>query len=314
MSKHHGIVIVVEFKIKPGAMPAFLDAITSHARNTLLSEPGCQQFDVIEDPADPSRIVLYEVYADAAAFAAHEAAPYLARFFAATSDLVESQSVRRLERHSHPQKPGGAAGKVLVAPAHLAARRELLQPLVAAGLELVLNPFERALNAAELIGLLPGVVATIAGGEPYSEQVLSQAPDLRVVARLGVGHDAIDLRAATRHGVAIAMAFGTNHEPVADMAFTLMAALTHRLLDYHRRVETGSWGPTFHGRLHGTTIGIVGFGRIGRAVAKRCQGFNMEVLVADPVMDADTVARLGCRLLPLDELLAGADIVSLHAP
>ena len=73
-------------------------------------------------------------------------------------------------------------------------------------------------------------------------------------------------------------------------------------------------GPLFHGRLHGTTIGLVGFGRIGRAVAKRCQGFNMEILVADPVMDADTVARLGCRLLPLEELLASADIVSLHAP
>ncbi len=314
MSKHQGLVVAVEFKVKPGAMPTFLDLITRHARTTLESEPGCLQFDVMQDPAHPSLVFLYEVYADEAAFAAHEAAPYLARTLAAVADLVESSSIRKLQRHSHPQKARGAVGKVLVAPSHLAQRRELLQPLVAAGLELVFNPFGRALSAAEMIGLLPGVVATLAGGEPYSEQVLSQAPDLKVVARLGVGHDAIDLRAATRHGVAIAMAFGTNHEPVADMAFTLMAAVTHRLLDYHRRVETGSWGPLFHGRMHGTTIGIVGFGRIGRAVAKRCQGFNMEVLVADPVMDADTVARLGCTLMPLDELLAASDIVSLHAP
>ncbi len=317
MSKHQGLVIVVEFKIKPGSMPAFLEAITRHARTTLESEPGCLQFDVVEDPGDPNSIFLYEVYADEAAFAAHGETPYLARVLEATADLVLSRSLRKLARLSHPEKTrstAATAGKVLVAPAHLAHRPELLRPLGTAGLELVLNPFERTLSAAELAGLLPGVVATLAGSEPYTEAVLSQAPDLRVVARLGVGHDAIDLRAATRHGVAVAMAFGTNHEPVADMAFTLMSAVTHRLLDYHRRVETGAWGPLFHGRLHGTTIGIVGFGRIGRAVAKRCQGFNMEILVADPVMDADTVARLGCRLLPLEELLASADIVSLHAP
>ena len=69
-----------------------------------------------------------------------------------------------------------------------------------------------------------------------------------------------------------------------------------------------------HGRLHETTAGIIGFGRIGRAVAKRCLGFNMEVLVADPVAEADTVARLGYRLVELDELLRQADFVSVHAP
>ena len=69
-----------------------------------------------------------------------------------------------------------------------------------------------------------------------------------------------------------------------------------------------------HGRLYETTAGIIGFGRTGRAVAKRCLGFNMDVLVADPVADADTVARLGYRLVDLDELLREADFVSVHAP
>src|SRR5690606_19394230 len=105
------------------------------------------------------------------------------------------------------------------------------------------------------------------------------------VARLGVGYDQIDLTAAQRHGVAIAMAFGTNHEAVADMTLTLMAAGTHRLIEYDAKIRRGEWGTFYHGRLHGTTVGIVGFGRIGRAVAKRCQGFNMQVLVADPIMD-----------------------------
>jgi phosphoglycerate dehydrogenase-like enzyme len=74
------------------------------------------------------------------------------------------------------------------------------------------------------------------------------------------------------------------------------------------------WGSMLHGRLHGSTVGIVGFGRIGRAVARRCLGFNMEVLVADPVAEADTVARLGYALVDLDQLLRRADFVTLHLP
>ena len=120
---------------------------------------------------------------------------------------------------------------------------------------------------------------------------------------MGVGYDHIDVAAATRHGVAVAMAFGTNHEAVADHALALMAAVAHRIAEYDRRVRAGGWGTLHHGRLHGATVGIVGFGRIGRAVARRCQGFDMEVLVDDPVADADTVARLGYRLVALDELL-----------
>ena len=79
-------------------------------------------------------------------------------------------------------------------------------------------------------------------------------------------------------------------------------------------MRAGGWGTLLHGRLHETTVGVIGFGRIGRAVAKRCLGFNMDVLVADPVADADTVARLGYRLVDLDELLRQSDFVSLHAP
>jgi phosphoglycerate dehydrogenase-like enzyme len=116
------------------------------------------------------------------------------------------------------------------------------------------------------------------------------------------------------------MAFGTNHEPVADFAFALMAALATRLVEYDRGIRQGQWGGFFfgadrgHGRLHGATVGIIGFGRIGRALAKRCQGFGMDILVTDPAMEADVVGRLGCRLVALDELLEQADFVSVHAP
>ncbi len=155
-------------------------------------------------------------------------------------------------------------------------------------------------------------MATVASMEPYNERVFAAAPALKVVARVGVGHEKIDVAAATRHGVAVAMAFGTNHDAVADHALALMAAVAHRIAEYDRRVRAGDLGhaPCTDG-CTGPRSASIGFGRIGRAVAKRCLGFNMEVLVADPVAEADTVARLGYRLVELDDLLRQADFVSI---
>ena len=124
------------------------------------------------------------------------------------------------------------------------------------------------------------------GGEPYSERVFAAAPELKVVARMGVGYDKVDVAAATRHGVAICMGFGTNHQAVADHAFALMAGLANRLLAYHQEVMEGRWGGHFQPGLWRTTVGIIGLGRIGRALARRCQGFDMRVIAYDAAPDA----------------------------
>ena len=114
--------------------------------------------------------------------------------------------------------------KVLVVPSLLASRPSAyLTHLEAAGLEVLRSPLGRPYGEAELIEGLRGVFATVAGIEPYTERVLREAPDLEVIARFGVGYDQIDVPAATRHGVYVAMAFGANHETVADLALGLMA-------------------------------------------------------------------------------------------
>ncbi|MCS6779893.1 MAG: antibiotic biosynthesis monooxygenase [Geminicoccaceae bacterium] len=306
------LVVVAEFKVRPGRMDDFLPLIEQHARNTRAHEPGCLQFDVVRDGEDPDRAFVYEVYRDEAAFELHKAAPYLAWYRERAEPLLLD---RRVSIHRRVAAPGAARpGKVLVAVVHLQGREHLLKPLVEAGLELVPNPYGRPMTEEELIRHLPGCVASLAGQEPYTERVFAAAPGLAVVARLGVGWDAVDVAAATRHGVAVAMAFGTNHDAVADHAFALMGTLAHAIPRYDRALREGTWKLLFHGRLTGATVGIVGFGRIGRALAKRCQGFAMEVLVADPFVDGEAVARLGHTLVPLDELFARADFVSLHAP
>jgi D-3-phosphoglycerate dehydrogenase / 2-oxoglutarate reductase len=207
------------------------------------------------------------------------------------------------------------APKVLVTVYHLTAREApYLRRLERAGFEVVRNPLGRHYTESELVAALPGVFGTLAGGEPYTERVFQAARDLRIVARFGVGYDMIDVDAATRHGVAIAMAFGANHEAVADFTLALMIGLATNLVAHHQRAKSGGWGCGFHAAFWGTTVGVVGLGRIGRAVARRCQGFGMRVLAHDIQPDAAYAREHAIELVPLDTLLRESDFVTLHAP
>jgi D-3-phosphoglycerate dehydrogenase len=205
--------------------------------------------------------------------------------------------------------------KVLIAlpTVHDFLHREL-DRVRAAGHEVVFNSQDRTYSEDQLIAALPDVVATIAGTEPYTERVFAAVPQLKVVARSGVGHDAIDLAAATRHRVAVAMGFGTNHNAVADFAFSLMAAQASKLIPYHAMVADGRWKRSAHMPLWQTTAGILGLGRIGQALARRCKGFEMRVLAYEVKPDPAIVEQLGVELVDLATLFREADYLSVHAP
>jgi D-3-phosphoglycerate dehydrogenase / 2-oxoglutarate reductase len=205
--------------------------------------------------------------------------------------------------------------KVLVALPTVHERlHAALHRLRAAGFEVVFNPHGRTLSEDELIAALPGVAATIAGTEPYTDRVLAAAPQLKVVARSGVGYDAIDVAAATRHGLAIAMGFGANHDAVADFAFALMAALASKLLPYHTLLAEGRWQRSAHRPLWRATTGIIGLGRIGKALAHRCRGFEMRVLGYDVLPDDGFAHQHGVERVDLATLFAESDFISVHAP
>jgi D-3-phosphoglycerate dehydrogenase len=182
------------------------------------------------------------------------------------------------------------------------------------GCEILINQQGRAYNEAELAQAISGVNATIAGAEPYNETTLVHARSLQVIARVGVGYDMIDIDAATRHDVAVAMAFGTNHEAVADHAFALLAGLCNQLPTYHRQIVGGAWGARFHQSLWQGTIGIIGLGRIGRALARRCEGFEMRILATDIAPDPTYAAANGIEMVDLETLLRESDFVSVNAP
>jgi len=183
-----------------------------------------------------------------------------------------------------------------------------------AGLEPRLAPKLGARTPAELKGLLNGAVGAIVSTDPFDADVLAGAPDLRVIARVGVGTDSIDLAAATRRGVVVTITPGANETTVAEHTIALMLALVRRICEQDGAIRRGEWnrtGPHLPGSLHGRTVGLVGYGRIGRLVAKRLRGFDVRILATDPTV---RTADPGVELVDLTALLAESDVVSLHAP
>jgi phosphoglycerate dehydrogenase-like enzyme len=145
-------------------------------------------------------------------------------------------------------------------------------------------------------------------------ELFEAAPNLRAIARTGVGFDLIDLAAASQHLVAVTITPGTNQESVAEQTLALLLALARRIVSNDRIIHAGGWDRALVTPVRGMTLGLVGLGRIGRATALRALAFRMRVVACDTVSDAEFDARHGIERLGLDELLTQSDAVSLHVP
>jgi phosphoglycerate dehydrogenase-like enzyme len=205
--------------------------------------------------------------------------------------------------------------KCLIAPQTLAnIEGPFVQVLREAGFELIYPDKPQQMTEEELLAKLAGINASVAGSEPYTRRVLEANPQLRVIARAGVGFDAVDVAAATEHGVAVTICPGTNQDAVAEHTFTLILALAKGLIDQHLATRQGKWPRSATLPLRGRTLGIVGLGRIGKAVALRGIAFGMHILAYEPLPDKAFVEQHGVTLAPLDRVLAEGDYVSLHVP
>ena len=206
--------------------------------------------------------------------------------------------------------------RVLVtARSALEAGRAAIQTLEAAGVEVVGAPVDRPLGEGDLAALLGEVDGVLAGVDRFTARVLAAGrPRLRVVARNGAGVDTIDVEAATRLGIAVTNAPGANTEAVADLVLGFIVALMRHLVAADRMVRAGGWTRALGQELPGKVLGLVGFGRIGQAVARRGRGFGMAVLADDPVWDGDAARALQVERVALDAMLERVDVLSLHAP
>ena len=170
----------------------------------------------------------------------------------------------------------------------------------------------------EMIGLVRDANAIIAGDSPLTDEILENARSLKIIARVGVGYDNIDLDAATRRRIIVTNVPGALSDSVAEHTILLMLAVARRLVIGDKNVREGRWADYFQHapsfELNGKTLGLIGLGAIGSAVAQRAKAFKMEVLAYDPYVDENRVAKIGCRRVDLDRLLRESDVVSIHSP
>lgn len=189
---------------------------------------------------------------------------------------------------------------------------EYTRKLQAAGATIIHNPLGKRLSEADALTLFSqyNPVGVVAGVETLSRAVLASAPALKAIARCGTGMDSLDVNAARDFSIAVSNTPDAPAAAVSELALALMLNVLRRVAEADRHIRAAAWKPLTGGLLSARTIGLIGYGRIGRRVAKLTSAFGARVLAFDPLA-RDTE---GAQRVTLDELLAQANIVSLHAP
>lgn len=184
--------------------------------------------------------------------------------------------------------------------------------LLEAGFRVRENTTGRRIQRGEMLDALQDVDGVLAGVEPYDRGLLSSLPRLRCISRCGVGTDAIDLEAARRRNVAVLTTPEEVVEPVAQMAVAMIFALARNFPVHSADFRAGLWQKHTGYLLSEWTIGLVGFGRVGRRVAACLETFRPRILVADPYLTPNALPG-GVEMCELQQLLAESDLISLHA-
>ncbi len=180
--------------------------------------------------------------------------------------------------------------------------------------QVIYNTTGKPRASAELAKLLPGVDGYIAGVDVIDRAALWAADKLKVIARYGAGVDNVDLQAAQEKGIVVTNTPGANSVSVAELTIAFMLSLARPLVDAVTATRQGGWPRLMGLSLEGKTIGLVGFGSIGKQVVRRLAGFDCRILAYDPWADREFAAERHVDLVELDALLREADFVSLHLP
>ncbi|WP_200962436.1 phosphoglycerate dehydrogenase [Paenibacillus sp. Soil750] len=182
------------------------------------------------------------------------------------------------------------------------------------GCELILNPYGRIMNKQEMVALIKEVDAVIVGVDPIDQEVLDHASKLKVISKYGVGTDNIDLNYARERGIPVTVTAGANKDAVADYTIALMLAAARRMLPIDKACRQLNWNKITSVDVWGKTLGLIGLGAIGKGVAARARGFNMNILAYDLIQDEAYAAEHQIDYVGLNELLSTADFISLHLP
>lgn len=182
------------------------------------------------------------------------------------------------------------------------------------GYEIIKNDTGKSYTEDELLKVIEDVDGLIVGLDPVTRKVLEKGKKLKAVSKYGVGVDNIDLEAAKELGIKVTYTPGANNESVADFAFALMLASSRKVNELDEIVRSNKWEKKIGIEVYGKTIGIVGTGAIGKGVARRASGFNMEILAYDLYADEAFANQIGMKYVDKKTLLEKSDFITLHVP
>jgi phosphoglycerate dehydrogenase-like enzyme len=205
-------------------------------------------------------------------------------------------------------------GKVLVTAKSVSGCEAAVRLMRDAGCEVVIETTPLPFDEAWLIERTRDAAGIVFAMEPVSSRLIEAATALKIIARPGVGHDSVDVAAATRRGIPVTIAAGTNDQSVADFTLGLLLMSTRGLMEGALSVQRHGWERRTGTEVWRKTLAIVGLGRIGQGVARRARGFDMRVLVVSRGRDEAFAAAHGIEYVTLEQALRQADFVSLHAP
>jgi D-3-phosphoglycerate dehydrogenase len=206
--------------------------------------------------------------------------------------------------------------KILVTPTSFgpSARLAPKDKLLSFADEIIYNPHSRPLTEDELIPLIEGCDGYLAGLDFITEKVINSADNLKVISRYGIGCDRVDIEAAKEKGITVTNTPGANSDAVADLTLGLMLALARAIPMLDNSTKQGEWKRRTGIELGERTLGLLGFGMIGKAVARRAIGFGMKVIAYDPYMDEKYAQENGVLSCSLEQVISGSDFISLHLP
>ena len=189
-----------------------------------------------------------------------------------------------------------------------------IKTLKKAGYTTVLNPHNRKLELDEFADLIEDAAGLIAGTEKINEDLLQRAKSLKVISRYGIGLDNIDLEAAKMRGIIICNTPDAPTQAVAELTLALILNLYRGIGEVDRNLRSDKWTPLMGRLLSGKTLGIIGLGRIGKALVKLVQPFELNIIAHEPYPDNDFVSSYRVELSSLEKILSESDIITLHAP
>jgi len=206
--------------------------------------------------------------------------------------------------------------KILVTPTSFGPSAQLApkDKLLSFADEIIYNPHSRPLTEDELIPLLEGCDGFLAGLDFITEKVINETSCLKVISRYGIGFDRVDIEAAKKKGIPVTNTPGANSDAVADLTLGLMLSAARGIPMLDHSTKQGEWKRRTGIELGGKTLGLLGFGMIGKDVARRAAGFKMKIIAYDPYMDEQYAKENGISSCSQEQVIKESDFVSLHLP